>query len=700
MPQTSLQKALAASRLAAQQAYAVGRASLARCEAAIEGTRTDLSTIIVDLKKMDSEAAEAVDALEAQLLEVGEKLEADFKTQIATFESFHEELERFSLTLFGRTMTGKSTLMEILTEGDGASIGTGAQRTTRDIRTYHWKNLEITDVPGIAAFEGDVDEAVAYEAARRADVILFLITDDAPQPVEAEHLARVIALGKPVIGLLNIKMALERERDFRRFEKRREKLFEEARIQNIVAQFRAMLGEHIEAPEVDFYPVHLRARFLADTPDYRTHREALGELSGFQAFEDRLLQEVVERGPMIRTRTLGDAAVVPLLEMTHLLFNFSHNNARIFELFCDKLDQVQSWRPKHRVSSQARLAEAVKRRVDALRVQVPGFVEEFLEDKKIDKKWKKRLKQAGLKGAVERAQKEVATHSKTQLEEFGKELEREIVIVSREFESLELDATHIIDTRRIASWAIIGVSLGVALVSVFAVAAAPMLVGTGFALAVGGSEILFRLFTKTREEKLKKHRAALTEQLSKHLDAIERDTLGALEKWYTQNIDAEFIVPFTSSLRTIASTLERLSLAQRTLARNLLGEVQQVNFQIVKRALHELDRPVENLSAQDIARVPGLETVMIMRPENHTLLEAQVELEQMLDTPLRLVIDNDDPGSVIRQVIGQDCEQVDAIDVDAHRVEIRCRSRSGKTAVRVNLAEQLTGLQIISRDSD
>jgi ATPase subunit of ABC transporter with duplicated ATPase domains len=42
----------------------------------------------------------------------------------------------FSVTLFGRTMTGKSTLMEILTHGKGESIGKGAQRTTRDVRTY------------------------------------------------------------------------------------------------------------------------------------------------------------------------------------------------------------------------------------------------------------------------------------------------------------------------------------------------------------------------------------------------------------------------------------------------------------------------------------------------------------------------------------------------------------------------------------
>lgn len=74
----------------------------------------------------------------------------------------------FSITLFGRTMAGKSTLMEILIHGNGDSIGKGAQRTTRDVRTYIYKNLQITDVPGIAAFEGEDDENIAFDAAKKA----------------------------------------------------------------------------------------------------------------------------------------------------------------------------------------------------------------------------------------------------------------------------------------------------------------------------------------------------------------------------------------------------------------------------------------------------------------------------------------------------------------------------------------------------
>ena len=75
--------------------------------------------------------------------------------------------EKFSIVLFGKTMAGKSTLMEILTHGDGESIGKGGQRTTLDVRSYEYKGMMVTDVPGVAAFGGEEDSMVAYEAAKK-----------------------------------------------------------------------------------------------------------------------------------------------------------------------------------------------------------------------------------------------------------------------------------------------------------------------------------------------------------------------------------------------------------------------------------------------------------------------------------------------------------------------------------------------------
>lgn len=143
----------------------------------------------------------------------------------------------FSITLFGRTMAGKSTLMEILTHGNGMSIGKGAQRTTRDVRTYSYNGMMITDVPGIAAFEGQEDEDVAFEAAKKSDLILFLITDDAPQASEAECLNRILRLGKPVICLVNVKANIDLESNLKMFARDIQKKMDINRLESIKAQF-------------------------------------------------------------------------------------------------------------------------------------------------------------------------------------------------------------------------------------------------------------------------------------------------------------------------------------------------------------------------------------------------------------------------------------------------------------------------------
>ncbi len=48
--------------------------------------------------------------------------------------------------------------MEFLRHGDGSSVGKGAPRTTRDVRTYPWHGLDITDVPGILEGEDPCKE--------------------------------------------------------------------------------------------------------------------------------------------------------------------------------------------------------------------------------------------------------------------------------------------------------------------------------------------------------------------------------------------------------------------------------------------------------------------------------------------------------------------------------------------------------------
>ena len=115
----------------------------------------DASAQIEELeRKLDSSASEAVAIVQRALAKKAERL------------------SKFTVTLFGRTMAGKSTIREAITHGDGGTIGKGAQRTTRDIREYDWNELRVVDTPGIGAYEGDADRELALSVVDESDLLL------------------------------------------------------------------------------------------------------------------------------------------------------------------------------------------------------------------------------------------------------------------------------------------------------------------------------------------------------------------------------------------------------------------------------------------------------------------------------------------------------------------------------------------------
>jgi hypothetical protein len=285
-----------------------------------------------------------VEQLQTQLKKLSAEIRELHERHRVSLQNRRKELDEFTIVLFGRTMAGKSTLMEILTNGNGRSIGKGAQRTTRDVRAYRWRGLKITDVPGVAAFEGSEDEEEAFEAAATADLVLFLITDDSPQPVEAECFARLLAVGKSVLGICNIKVALDDEEDMFLFLRSPDKAFDRRRIDEIVDQFHRFAAQYAPCHRVQFVPTHLRARFLSRGAAHRSRRKVLDRASRFRRVERRIIAEVVGRGKFLRVKSFIDGASVPMLDLSERLLDFSAQNLSGESVLADKRRQAIAWR--------------------------------------------------------------------------------------------------------------------------------------------------------------------------------------------------------------------------------------------------------------------------------------------------------------------------------------------------------------------
>ena len=133
MNDTSIEKELQRCRESAEEGYSLASRKYDEIKnALIEESRRLSSAGTEQILFPRIKSTELVDKQKEDLRRLTDSvslIQADIK-------ALHERQKDFSIVVYGRTMTGKSTLMEILTRGNGSSIGKGSQRTTRDIRDY------------------------------------------------------------------------------------------------------------------------------------------------------------------------------------------------------------------------------------------------------------------------------------------------------------------------------------------------------------------------------------------------------------------------------------------------------------------------------------------------------------------------------------------------------------------------------------
>lgn len=309
MSEFDLSEVLKLCKSSASNGDKIAKEKLAHLNSSLLDAQNQAQQDIAWLDNSECSLPEMSEALKKQLLDIQSSFVSLSKVSDSDLRYLRKHLSKFSITLFGRTMASKSTLMEILRHGDGASIGKGAQRTTRDIRTYEWNGLTITDVPGIGAFEGAEDEALAFNAAKSADLIMFLITDDAPQAIEGDCFSRIVKLGKPVICVMNVKAAVNPERSPKMIERTIKGRFDIERLDSIKNQFlqyAKKAGQ--EWSNIPFVYVHLKAAFMSQSisesnPDFS---ERLYELSCIDSLKQLLVDCVRENGVFYRTKTFID----------------------------------------------------------------------------------------------------------------------------------------------------------------------------------------------------------------------------------------------------------------------------------------------------------------------------------------------------------------------------------------------------------
>ncbi len=607
----SLKKALQACAIANEQGYNEAKTHLKSLRKSIKKASEIISECIEDMKLYHINDKNIIQSINTHLQIVQTKFDQTYIDAKDSLNYKKNMSSQFNITLFGKTKAGKSTLMEILTHGDGSHMGHGGQRTTRDVRSYEWKGMSVTDVPGIEAYGGQEDDSKAEEAAIYADLILFMITAGQPEGAEADWMIKLKKMDKPILCICNYKQSLGEDlNDFRlkRLLSNPEKLEQRMNINELNQQFNTFLKEQLPNEHVSFIVSHLLAKFYSQQPKYLEVRDELEKISRFSSVERAIINEVLTNGVLHRKKCYLSIIDAPLYQQMNQLYVFSSNAYSQFRMVQDKISLFDDWCENFNKNQKDQLLSIVSNEFNKLRNSVSGFIEKHLEDKNVESAWNEHCNNYKIQYNIESFICNIGDKLKEKVNEIFTELEVEMKFSFQVNIDNKLGDYTFVNWKRGMRWA---GTLGYA-----GFAIAGLLLGTSpLGWAALGVTAFFRLlswFCDSREEKLKKSRIQLEEKLKTNIDKAEKRVKFKIIKWYDANIIKQE-KQVSRRLRLVGKSLLSLSNGERELALGYNKNHKDITKMIVANifksmgiSMIEFDRII------CAARVPGRRIALVI----------------------------------------------------------------------------------------
>ena len=698
MADTDLTKVLDECCTAAKGGYELALNEKNALDGILTSAENKIRETAIEYKTSPCEVTGMGEVLESQLAEIDGAVNDLRLTFTEDLETLKGDLEKFSITLFGRTMAGKSTLMEVLTEGDGSAIGMGAQRTTRDIRRYVWNGLAVTDVPGIGAFEGEEDTRLAFDAAKTADLIVFLLTDDAPQAVEAECFSQVKDLGKPVIVIMNVKVSIDAGKSRKLIERDMKRAFDYDRIEDIRKQFckfADMYGQNWDS--VPFVSVHLKSAYeavkceKAGDPDADFWREVshIDELKSF------ICDEVRVRGKYIRVKTFADIIANPMIEALSELNGQSRMNEAQAKVISDKKNALAKRRDVFVKSSKKRIESFMMRLKTEFRMDIATFSEDHYNDKMADIAWGELVKNKKLEDRCRELLDDMETEVDSIIQEMLREMTSELKYVS--VESLERNflTPELVDAKRIASWTSLVLGSGGAIAAYILSAVGVSAAGPvgWIASAIGITGGISVLFIESRIDKMAKARANLEKELSNSVNSTCDNIWLQLEK----NLDRLVVGKIDLVLRElteIEKVINSLASTQDVLADSLRLELQSLNKTFTGKIASAVfgEEPAEGYmnSIDTVSRIPGVCTMLALNEEGSVGDEFKDKLTELLSEEIRFVSASEETPEFVSDVLGGLVSKDNIVcENDSDTVIIKTDGKDIRLFHKLRLLEQL-----------
>ncbi|MCX5614098.1 GTPase [Bombella saccharophila] len=560
----------------------------------------------------------AIEDARTRLQELDAKLETTLVDSLcATRTALHTKksvLNRFTITLFGRTMAGKSTIRETLTGGDGTTIGKGAQRTTRDVREYVWNSLRIIDTPGIGAYEGEEDRAQAISVIDETDVVLFLVSSDGVQEESFKGMRELRQQNKPIIFVLNIKRDLEKSVNMRRFLKDPRSIFNENEIRGHFDRICELARDYLGMSNVEIYPIHAQAAYFSTRPEYKEDAELLADYSRLGKLLHALEVEVSQRGIVRRLQTIIDGTQISLLDLQEELGKQAKTVRQVAHHLKDKFEELDAWLNGFIRATKTRVETEASQLVQPLRASLSAFIDENIERKDVGERWNQKVVALDIQGWLKRQQTVILDELRACLDEFSREMSVKSKVIG-EFDTANPSQFDPWDVKRSLHWLS---AAGGAMASVSAVAgyfgAANFWNPIG--LTAGVISVIplgLSWFFNDREKKLQGQKAKVTSDLRKNIDNLEREVASSLKKWFYDSVTSRLVRAIRKDTRQFYTGMGRISRSLDDGARQVATIVEGLNRRLLVRTGQFIHMPVEEALIARVVRDPGVRIKFLWR---------------------------------------------------------------------------------------
>jgi len=598
---TNYEEALHVCERVAREEHRISQRVLSETRDLIDGLRRSLE----EASRKQTSFGQASEDAKTQIEKIERELASFASESVEEFQRALDKkvrrLSKFTVTLFGRTMAGKSTIREAITQGDGSTIGRGAQRTTRDIREYEWDKLRIIDTPGIGAYEGEADKALAMSIIDESDLLLFLISSDGIQETVFQAMKAIHRRNKPVIFVLNVKLDLEHPVYKRRFLCNPERFLGEEAIRGHKERLEKLAQEELGMSHITVIPIHAQAAFLATKEKDQEMAEQLRKASRMDDLLDALKNEVLHYGAVRRLQTFLDGSISRLMDLKELLLKQAKELEKGAIYLRNKFKELDGWLDSYIGTVNQRIEGEVKILFAPLLRRVSSFVDENIERSDVSELWRKEVEAIGIKDWSEKIQQQLLDEISCKLKNFCREIEVDYELIF----PLNLEGPDQYDPwdmKRMLKWGSV-IAMGLALLL------------EGWPLVAGGFFLrLFSWFFDDKETKLRRQKEKMAQQLRRQIERKERDVANQVKKWFYKNITAGLVKGIRRDIRAFYNAMFSMAQELRSEARTLDKQIEALNQRLIVR-VGQFVSPEQKIEGhiERVVRSPGLKTKILWK---------------------------------------------------------------------------------------